>query len=87
MARSRDWRVARVFTARAIDDESQRQLVDSLRTLTGKDVELQIAEDPELLGGVLVEVGDLRIDATTLGRLAALHDAVASKRLYESALT
>jgi F-type H+-transporting ATPase subunit delta len=87
VARSRDWRVARVFTARAIDEESQRQLVDSLRTLTGKDVELQIAEDPALLGGVLVEVGDLRIDATTLGRLGALHDAVASKRLYESALT
>jgi F-type H+-transporting ATPase subunit delta len=86
VARARDWRVARVFTARALDDESQSQLVHSLRTLTGKDVELQVAEDPALLGGVLVEVGDLRIDATTLGRLGELHDAVASKRLYESAL-
>ena len=53
---------------------------------TGKSVELQIAEDPALLGGVLVEVGDLRLDATTRGRLGALHDAVASGRLYESAL-
>ncbi len=86
VARSRDWRVARVFTARALDETSQAELVTSLKTLTGKNVELQIAEDPDLLGGVLVEVGDLRLDATTRGRLGALHDAVASKRLYESAL-
>jgi F-type H+-transporting ATPase subunit delta len=86
VARSRDWRVARVFTARALDETSQGELVSSLKTLTGKNVELQIAEDPDLLGGVLVEVGDLRLDATTRGRLGALHDAVASKRLYESSL-
>jgi len=86
VARSRDWRVARVFTARALNETSQAELVTSLKTLTGKNVELQVAEDPDLLGGVLVEVGDLRLDATTRGRLGALHDAVASKRLYESAL-
>jgi F-type H+-transporting ATPase subunit delta len=86
VARARDWRVARVHTARALDDASQAQLVDSLSSLTGKHVELQIAEEPALLGGVLVEVGDLRLDATTRGRLGALHDAVASGRLYESAL-
>jgi F0F1-type ATP synthase delta subunit len=60
-------------------------LVGSLNTLTGKNVELQIAEEPSLLGGVLVEVGDLRLDATTRGRLGVLHDAVSSGRLYESA--
>jgi F-type H+-transporting ATPase subunit delta len=86
VARSRDWRVARVYTARALNETSQEELVTSLKTLTGKNVELQIAEDPDLLGGVLVEVGDLRLDATTRGRLGALHDAVASKRLYESAI-
>jgi F-type H+-transporting ATPase subunit delta len=86
IAKSRDWRVARVFTARALDESSQEQLVASLKSLTGKNVELQIAQEPDLLGGVLVEVGDLRLDATTKGRLGALHDAVASKRLYESAM-
>ena len=86
VARARDWRVARVHTARALDAESQAQLVGSLRTLTGKSVELQIAEQPDLLGGVLVEVGDLRLDATTRGRLGELHDAVASGHFFESAL-
>jgi F-type H+-transporting ATPase subunit delta len=86
VAKARDWRVARVYTARSLDDQSQSQLVSSLATLTGKDVELQVAVKPELLGGVLVEVGDLLLDATTRGRLGALHDAVASGHLYESSL-
>jgi F-type H+-transporting ATPase subunit delta len=86
VANARDWRVARVHTARPLDDSSQSQLVNSLVALTGKSVELQIDEDPALLGGVLVEVGDLRLDATTRGRLGALHDVVASGRLFESAL-
>jgi len=85
VAKARDWRVARVHTARPLDEASQAQLVGSLNTLTGKNVELQIAEEPSLLGGVLVEVGDLRLDATTRGRLGVLHDAVSSGRLYESA--
>ncbi|MFY9782528.1 MAG: F0F1 ATP synthase subunit delta [Acidimicrobiales bacterium] len=87
VARSRDWRVARVHAARVLDDASQRDLVRALHALTGKDVELQIAEEPDLLGGVLVEIGDLRLDATTRGRLGALHEAVASRRVLESTMS
>ena len=86
VAKARDWRIARVHTARPLDGASAAQLVESLTTLTGKNVELQIAEEPELLGGVLVEIGDLRLDATTRGRLGALRDALASGRLYDSAM-
>ncbi len=86
VAQSRDWRVARVHTARALTDENQSELASSLSALTGKNVELQIADDPSLLGGVLVEIGDLRLDATTRGRLGSLRDAVASSRSLESAL-
>jgi F-type H+-transporting ATPase subunit delta len=86
VAKARDWRVARVHSARPLDDENRTDLIRSLTTLTGKNVELQVAEDPSLLGGVLVEIGDLRLDATTRGRLGALRDAVASGHLYESAM-
>ncbi len=78
VARARDWRVARVRSARQLDEVSRATLVDSLSTLTGKSVELHVTDEPELLSGVLVEVGDLRIDATTKGRLSALRDAVAA---------
>jgi F-type H+-transporting ATPase subunit delta len=86
VARARDWRVARVHTARPLDEQSQTDLVTSLSALTGKNVELQIADSPELLGGVLVEIGDLRLDATTRGRLGALREAVSPGHLYESTM-
>jgi F-type H+-transporting ATPase subunit delta len=86
VAKARDWRVARVHTARPLDEQSQADLVASLSSLTGKNVELQIADSPELLGGVLVEIGDLRLDATTRARLGSLRDAVSPGHLYESSM-
>jgi F0F1-type ATP synthase delta subunit len=69
-----------------LDEQSRADLVASLSALTGKNVELQIADSPELLAGVLVEIGDLRLDATTRGRLGALRESVAPGHLYESSL-
>jgi len=86
VALARNWRVARVYTARTLDDAARADLVRSLAALTGTDVELQVAEEADLLGGVLVEVGDVRLDASTRGRLAALHDSVSAGHFYESAL-
>jgi len=86
VAQTRNWRVARVFTARPLDDGARADLVRSLAALVGTSVELQVADEADLLGGVLVEVGDLRLDATTRGRLAALHDSVSAGHFYESAL-
>lgn len=85
VALSRDWRVARVHTARELTDDNKRQLVDTLAALTGRSVELQVAEEPGLLSGVLVEIGDLRLDATTRGRLATLREALNSGRTTELA--
>jgi len=87
VAQARNWRVARVYTARPLDESAQADLVRSLAALTGTSVELQIADEADLLGGVLVEVGDVRLDASTRGRLAALHDSVSAGHFYESALT
>ena len=86
VAAARDWRVARVHTARALDDDARRDIAASLRALTGKSVELQLAEDPSLLGGVLIHLGDLRLDASIRGRLGSLRDVVTSGRVLVSAL-
>jgi F-type H+-transporting ATPase subunit delta len=77
VARARDWRVARVRTARELDESARAALTASLETISGRRVELQVTEDPTLLGGVLVEIGDLRLDATTRGQLETLHDTIA----------
>ena len=77
-ARARNWRVARVRSARELDSDSRAALISSLQTITGRTVDLQVTLDPTLLGGVLVEVGDLRLDASTKGRLGVLHETLAS---------
>lgn len=80
VAEERGWRVARVRAARAIDEEAGDRLSATLRGLVGRPVELQVEPRPELLGGVVVEVGDLRVDATVRGRLDALAEALRAGR-------
>ncbi|HEY3941912.1 MAG TPA: F0F1 ATP synthase subunit delta [Acidimicrobiales bacterium] len=73
-AQARGWRVARVRSAGDVDGEEREQLVSSLSRLAGQPVELQVTQDPALLAGVLLEIGDLQVDATAIGRLRALRE-------------
>jgi F-type H+-transporting ATPase subunit delta len=82
-ARARGWRVARVSAADAVDDGQQRDLSDALALLTGNPVDLQVTVDPDLLGGVVVQVGDLLVDSSTRHRLDELKEHVlASEEAY-----
>jgi F-type H+-transporting ATPase subunit delta len=82
-ARARGWRVARVSAADAVDDVQQRGLSDALALLTGNPVDLQVTVDPDLLGGVVVQVGDLLVDSSTRHRLDELKEHVlASEEAY-----
>ena len=49
-------------------------LEEALRRLTGLPVELQVTVEPDLLGGVVVEVGDLLVDASAAHRLEQLQE-------------
>lgn len=73
-ANVRGWRVARVRSAEPIEDAQRRDLADSLSHLTGSSVELQVTLDPALLGGAVVQIGDLQIDASARGRLNHLRE-------------
>jgi F-type H+-transporting ATPase subunit delta len=73
-ATARGWRIARVRSAAELDDDQRSALSDSLANVAGAPVELQVTIDPDLLGGALVRVGDLQIDATARGRLNRLRD-------------
>jgi F-type H+-transporting ATPase subunit delta len=86
-AKARGWRVARVRAAREVDEEGSRRLSASLSSLTGGPVELQVSIDPSLLSGVLVDVGDLRVDATARGRLDALREHLLTSGWEDSALS
>jgi F-type H+-transporting ATPase subunit delta len=73
-ARARGWRVARVRAADEVDDARRGRMGEALGRLTGAPVELQVAIDPQLLGGVVVQIGDLLVDGTTRHRLDELKE-------------
>jgi F-type H+-transporting ATPase subunit delta len=73
-AKARGWRVARVRAAAEVAPPERERLADSLSRIAGSAVELQVTVDPTLLAGVVVEVGDLQVDASALGRLNDLRE-------------
>ncbi|HTT87747.1 MAG TPA: F0F1 ATP synthase subunit delta [Acidimicrobiales bacterium] len=73
-AQARGWRVARVHTARPMEDEERAQLSGALERLAGAPVELQEFVDESLLGGATVQIGDLLVDATVRHRLEELEE-------------
>jgi F-type H+-transporting ATPase subunit delta len=73
-AQARGWRIARVRAAAPIDEAQRTSLTDSLGTLAGAPVELQVEIDVSLLSGALIRIGDLQVDATARGRIDALRE-------------
>lgn len=49
-----------------------------LETMTNKKIELSVAVDPALLGGIQVRMGDLLLDGSVRGRLERLRERIAS---------
>jgi F-type H+-transporting ATPase subunit delta len=73
-AQARGWRIARVRAAAEIDESQRAELTESLGTLAGAPVELQVEVDESLLSGALIRIGDLQVDATARGRIDALRE-------------
>jgi F-type H+-transporting ATPase subunit delta len=61
--------VATVHTAKELTADEHKQLATALGKQYGKDVQLHLVVDPELIGGVRVEIGDDVIDGTVVSRL------------------
>lgn len=64
----------RVLTAIRLSPERQEQIRDSLRQKTGKDLELSFSIDPEILGGMILVVGDRVMDASLRAQLGMLRE-------------
>lgn len=68
-AEERERAVAEVRTAVPLDDEDRQKLKDAITQATGKNVDLKVIIDPEVIGGLLVRVGDQVFDGTVKRRL------------------
>jgi F-type H+-transporting ATPase subunit delta len=65
--------IAEVVTARPLNDDQLSALKQQLRARAGRDVNIDAAVDPTILGGIVVKLGSQQIDAsirTKLNRLA-----------------
>jgi F-type H+-transporting ATPase subunit delta len=82
-AQARGWRIAHVTAAAPIDDAQRGELSDSLGSLTGAPVELQVEVDESLLSGARIVIGDLQVDATARGRLDALREHLVPSGSWE----
>jgi len=65
---------ANIRVARPLDDEDRKALLDALEAKTGKSVRLHVKEEPDLLGGVVIRIGDQVMDGSVRNKLSALRD-------------
>ena len=67
---------AQVRTARPLSADAQQKLKDKLKNFAGKNIELEIKEDPEIIGGVIVRLGDWVLDSSLRGQLRKMKETI-----------
>ena len=64
-------------TAFELSDDEAASIVDQIEQASGRTVEATRKVDPELIGGMILQAGSLRVDASVRGRLQRLrHELV-----------
>lgn len=65
---------AEARVAARLSEADREHLVDALERLTGKSVRLDIEENSDLMGGVVIRVGDTVYDGSVRHQLEKLHE-------------
>jgi F-type H+-transporting ATPase subunit delta len=64
--------VAQVTTAERLSPDEQQLVREKLEQLTGKRIELELKIDPEIIGGIVIRIGDQVIDGSVRNKLERL---------------
>lgn len=72
--------MATVASASPLTDDEAAAVRERVEALAGAEVDLRTTVDPDLLGGLTIQVRDQLIDASIRGRLARLRDELQSGR-------
>ena len=75
-AESRDEEVAEVRTAHPLSEDQRRRLTQALERRFDRKIDLKVTVDPEVLGGVIVTVGDEVLDGSVKSRLQQLRKSL-----------
>ncbi len=71
--------IVRVTSAVPLTDEEKRALTEKLTAQFGENLEFEYREDPSILGGLVVRIGDRVIDASVAGKLKALRETLVAR--------
>jgi F-type H+-transporting ATPase subunit delta len=69
--------VAQVTAAAPLTAEQERRLSEDLSRIYGRAIDIQVELDPELLGGLVIRVGDEIIDGSVAARLVEARQRLA----------
>jgi len=69
---------AQLTTAVELSDEEAGELLQQIERASGRKVEASRSVDPELIGGIVLQVGSHRLDASVRGRLERLRRELAT---------
>ena len=75
-AQSRDKELAEVRSATPLDEATVQRLAESLSRATNKQVDVRVIVDENVLGGLVVTMGDTVIDGTVRHRLEQLKETM-----------
>jgi F-type H+-transporting ATPase subunit delta len=68
---------AELTTAIELSDEQARALLEQVERASGRKIEATREVDPDLIGGIVLQVGSHRLDASVRGRLERLRRQLA----------
>ena len=66
-------------TAHELSDAEASAIVDKIEKASGRTVEATRIVDPDLIGGMILQAGSLRVDASVRGRLERLRRELATR--------
>ncbi|MBA2569029.1 MAG: ATP synthase F1 subunit delta [Actinobacteria bacterium] len=66
-------------TAYDLSDDDAREIVGQIEQASGRTVEARRTVDPDLIGGIVLKAGSLRVDSSVRGRLNRLRRELATR--------
>jgi F-type H+-transporting ATPase subunit delta len=67
-------------TAHELSDDEARQIVGQIESASGRPVDATRSVDPNLIGGIILQAGSLRLDASVRSRLERLRRELITAR-------
>ena len=66
-------------TAYELSDDDAREIISQIEKASGRTVEAKRSVEPDLIGGIVLKAGSLRVDSSVRGRLNRLRRQLATR--------